>query len=333
MNSSTKHTLMKLSEIEQLIHPLMQNYIAAREKMIDSEIPIINQIHKYVQAQKGKQLRPMLTLLTACCCGLTVDANPNHPIFKSAAAIETLHTSTLIHDDVIDESELRRGIASVNKLWNNKTAVLIGDFYLAQVMKTINDIDNKQLTQTINDAVIQMSEGELLQMQQCGKYTTEADIYFQIITRKTAILIATCCKTGALLAGADKNICEAALQFGTDLGIAFQIRDDIIDFLPSQQTGKPQGNDIYENKCTLPMILALKDTETYNAIFPILYKEKKDRHNIDFIINIITNNGFIEKAKQILYQKLDNAINDLNKLPDNIYRHALCKTVSFLKDF
>ena len=323
---------MKLTEIEQLVLPLMQHYIAARERMTDSEIPIINEIQRHIQFSKGKQLRPMLTLLSACCCGLPLDAAPNHPVFDAAAAIETLHTSTLIHDDVVDDSEMRRGIASVNKLWNNKTAVLIGDFYLAKVMKTINNIDNKQLTSTINDAVILMSEGELLQQQYSGNYTADQDAYLQIITRKTAVLIATCCKAGAILAGADTTLCETARQFGNDLGVAFQIRDDIMDFLPSKHTGKPQGNDIREHKCTLPIILALKDTETKAALIPLLNKDKQSDSEVNLIIKTITDKGFLDKATHIMRDKLDSAKKDLNTLPDNKFRKALGEIATFLKE-
>lgn len=326
-------TSTKLHNIEQTVSPLMRHYLAASETMAASDITLIGQIHSHIQANKGKQLRPLLTIVTACCCGLPLNAAPDHPLFRAAAALETLHTSTLIHDDVVDSSNIRRGAATVNTLWNNKTAVLMGDFYLAQVMKTINEIDNKQLTSTINNVVIEMSEGELLQQQYSGHFDGSLPVYMQIIGKKTATLISACCKTGAIMAGADEALCQAASEFGTELGIAFQMRDDIIDFIPTTLTGKPQGNDIRERKCTLPLILALKNTETQSRLMPMLRKDFLNDSDIASIINTVTTGGFLDQATAEMHCRLDSAVRRLDRLPDNSHRQSLNEIVTLLKEF
>lgn len=323
---------MNLSDIQLPIAPLLQHFHDAQNRMATSNIAIIQQLNAHIQANKGKQLRPLLTLISACCCGLPLNAQPAHPIFSTAAAIEMLHTSTLIHDDVIDNSNLRRNSPTVNSLWNNKTAVLIGDFYLAQVMKTINAIDNHLLTNAINNTVIQMCEGELLQQQNSGLYNTDINLYLTIINKKTATLISTCCLSGAILANDDPAIHTAAAQFGTELGIAFQIRDDIIDFLPSNTTGKPQGNDIREHKCTLPIILALKNPKTKEKLLPLINKNNISHSDLQAAITLITDAGYIHLAKNELYKHLQHAHTLLHNLPDNIYRHAMSDIVDTLKE-
>lgn len=322
---------MNLSDIELSISPLLQHFHNAQKRLVTSNITIINQLNAHIQANKGKQLRPLLTLISACCCGLPLNAEPTHPIFNTAAAIEMLHTSTLIHDDVIDNSNLRRNSPTINNLWNNKTAVLIGDFYLAQVMKTINGIDNHLLTSAINDCVIEMCEGELLQQQYSGVYNTDIDLYLTIIKKKTATLLSTCCLAGAILTNDDTSLHQDAAKFGSELGIAFQMRDDIIDFLPSDITGKPQGNDIREHKCTLPLILALNDETTCNSIFHLLSKNNPDDNDVELIIKSVSNGGFLDKATNTMHQRLDNATQCLHRFPKSPYRQLLSDIISILK--
>lgn len=323
---------MPLSQIELSITPLLQHFHNAQNRMATSNIAIIKQLNAHIMANKGKQLRPLLTLVSACCCGLPLDAEPSHPIFNTAAAIEMLHTSTLIHDDVIDNSNLRRNSPTINSLWNNKTAVLIGDFYLAQVMKTINTIHNQLLTNAINNCVIEMCEGELLQQQYSGLFNTDIDIYLTIIQKKTATLLSTCCLSGAILSNDDPAIHKAAALFGTELGIAFQIRDDIIDFLPTAKTGKTQGNDICEHKCTLPIILALKDPKTKDKLLPIIDKNNISHSDLQAAITLITDAGFIHLAKNELYKHLQRAHTLLHNLPNNTYRQAMSDIVDSLKE-
>ncbi len=323
---------MNLNHLEKLVAPMTANFQTAQERLVGSEIPIITEINRHIQSKKGKQLRPLLTFLTARCCGMPDNLAENHPLFNAAAAIETLHTSTLIHDDVVDESDIRRGTATVNHRWGNKTAVLLGDYYLAVVMRAINDIDNKTLTHTINHTVIQMSEGELLQQQYCGNYDIDSSVYFQIIRKKTALFLASCCKTGALFATENPELLEAAYSFGENIGMAFQIRDDLLDFKPTALSGKPQGNDLKEHKCTLPLIFALQKTENRDIIIPILEKKEISDNDVSVISKIINNDNSIQKTSAILRDYLTKAELHLQYLPENKFREAMYDLANILQE-
>lgn len=323
---------MELHEIESIVAPLTAHYLTAQEKLTSSDISIIADINKQIQSRKGKQIRPLLTFLSACCCGLPDSIASDHPIFTAVAAIETLHTSTLIHDDVVDESDIRRGEATVNKLWGNKTAVLLGDYYLALVMQAINDIDDKRITRIFNDTAIQMSEGELLQQQFCGNYNTDKSIYFQIIRKKTALFMAACCKIGATFATDNADIQWTTYNFGENLGMAFQIRDDLLDFKSSKLSGKPQGNDIKEHKCTLPLIFALKKDTNKIKILPILSKGDITDQDVLTITEIIENDNSLQKTEAVLQEYIDKAVQHLLRLPDNTYRNAMLNLANQLQE-
>lgn len=318
---------------EQLVAPLNTHFLSAFKKLTDSSLPIINEVNGHVHATHGKQLRPLLTMLTASCCGFPLDAPVDHPLFAVTAAIETLHSSTLIHDDVVDNSDTRRGNPSVNSLWGNKVAVLMGDYYLAKVMQTLNQVDNKEITAIINDAVIQMSEGELLQQQHAFSYTTDNDIYLSIIERKTASFMAACCKAGATLATDDPMLRNQAYLYGLNIGIAFQIRDDILDYMPSTVTGKPQGNDLREGKCTLPLIYALRDSDpaTKEKILTLLKKTPLSDTNMKTIVETVIQGEHLAMAANTLDNYLSLARQALQALPDNHYRQALIDLTEKLK--
>ncbi len=323
---------MDLHEIQQHVSKLLSYYQATREELTHSDVPIINDINRHVMSQNGKQLRPILTFLSACCCGLPEETTPPHPIFNAVAAIETLHTSTLIHDDVVDESDVRRGNPTINHLWCNKTAVLIGDYYLALVMKTVNAINNKTITQIINHTVIQMSEGELLQQQYSGNYNTDKSVYYQIIRKKTALFMAACCKIGAVLATDRTDFHEEAYLFGENIGMAFQIRDDLLDFKPTQLSGKPQGNDIKEHKCTLPLIFALENNSIRDKLLPLLTKNDISDNEISLITQILEQSNSIKKAEAVMHDYLGKAQQHLQHLPDNKYRDAIYKLTNMLQE-
>ncbi|MBR4175795.1 MAG: polyprenyl synthetase family protein [Bacteroidales bacterium] len=323
---------MDLHEIQKHVSTLLSYCQTTREELTHSDIPIINDINKHLMSQNGKQLRPMLTLLSACCCGLPDNTTPPHPVFNAVAAIETLHTSTLIHDDVVDQSDVRRGNPTVNHLWGNKTAVLLGDYYLALVMKTINAIDNKTITQIINHTVIQMSEGELLQQQQSNNYDTDQSVYYQIIRKKTALFMAACCKIGAAFATDRTDLHHEAYLFGENIGIAFQIRDDLLDFKPTQLSGKPQGNDIKEHKCTLPLIFALENDITKDRLLPLLTKNGISDNEISLITQIVEQSDSIQKTEDVMHDYLRKAQQHLLHLPDNKYRDAIFKLTDLLQE-
>lgn len=314
-----------MTDIDLLIAPLKDHFLSAFNKLTDSNIPIISEVNNHIHSSHGKQLRPLMTILSACCCGLPADVPSNHPLFSIAAAIETLHASTLIHDDVVDNSDTRRGIPSVKSIWGNKAAVLVGDFYLAKVMQTLNEIDNKDITAIVNNAVIQMSEGELLQLQHYGSYSTDSDIYLAIIERKTASFMSACCHAGATIASDNPLFREQARLFGLFIGIAFQIRDDILDFMPPSLTGKPQGNDLREGKCTLPLIHALQNSisNTKKNLLSLLKDSPLSDTNLHTIIDAITSGGHLKSASLVLNNYLEMARKAIILLPDNIYRNAL----------
>ena len=324
-----------MTPFNQILSPLNSNFLSAFSKLTESSVPIVEQVNSYLHENNGKQLRPLMMMLTALCCGFPSDANADHPLFSIAAAIETLHSSTLMHDDVVDNSDFRRGKPSVNKLWNNKIAVLMGDFYLAKVMHTLNLVDNKAVTAIINNAVIQMSEGELLQLQQSGIYSTDRDSYLSIIEKKTASFMSACCHVGAVFATDDTMLHEQARLFGLNIGMAFQIRDDILDYRPASQTGKPQGNDLKEGKCTLPLILLLQnsDADTKEKILSLLNNISGNNTNLQnispndtdlqTIIDAVSEGGYLAAASQSQEHFLSMARQSLMVLPDNQYREAL----------
>lgn len=311
--------------IEQLLAPHHVRFNEAYERLTDSPIKLIKEINRHVQGNNGKQLRPQMTILTALSCGLASDIPADHPIYDISAAIETLHASTLIHDDIIDDSDTRRGQPSVKHLWGNKVAVLAGDYYLAKVMQTLNRVDNKEITRIVDNAVTRMCEGELLQQQHNGIYSQESEIYMAIIERKTASFMSACCQVGATLATDEPELREKARQFGLNAGIAFQIRDDILDYMPTEVTGKPQGNDLREGRCTLPLIYALRDSDKdrRDKIVTILKEKELNDTNLQYIIGTVREFGGLERAAQSQEQYLDKARNALHDLPDNQYREAL----------
>ena len=323
---------MNLEYIEQLVAPLMQHYRSAYRRLTHSDIPILSDISEHIVQNSGKQLRPLMTMLTACNCGMPADITPDNPVFDIAAAIEMLHNSTLIHDDVIDESELRRGEKTVNCIWGNKTAVLAGDYYLAKVMQTLENIDNKKITRTINDAVIEMSEGELIQQQYCGRYDTGSDIYFKIIGKKTAVFMAACCKVGAICATDNAMLHEQAYKIGYHIGIAFQLRDDMIDFVPSEQSGKPQCNDIKEHKVTLPVIMALQNSNpnTKKEFLSLIQKKEFDDNETARIAAIVEQSGALEEVRRQMSERLIQASQMLSSMPDNRYRDGMFKLIESL---
>src|SRR5687767_4844428 len=220
-----------------------------------SSVPLLDKITNYIVKRKGKQLRPMFVFLSAQTVG-----EINESTYRAAALIELLHTATLVHDDVVDDSNERRGFFSVNALWKNKIAVLIGDFLLSKGLLLSLDNNDFHLLKIVSTAVREMSEGELLQIEKARRLDISEEVYFDIITKKTATLIAACCAAGAASVTSDDKLIKLARQFGTLTGIAFQIKDDIFDFGTGDEIGKPTGIDIKEKKMTLPLIYALNNS-------------------------------------------------------------------------
>ncbi len=295
-------------------------------KLLKSKTPLLNIITNYIIKRKGKQMRPMLVFLSAKLIG---DVNPS--TFNAAALIELMHTATLIHDDVVDDSQFRRGIFSINALWKNKIAVLVGDYLLSRGL--LLAVENKEydLLQTLSYTVKEMSEGELLQIEKARKLDITEEVYYDIIRKKTAVLIAACSSIGAKSVNADEETVKKMWEFGELVGMAFQIKDDIFDFDKNNKTGKPSGNDIKEKKMTLPLIYVLNNASLSDKKRIIRtvknnnINDKKINDAIDFVIK----NGGIEYSQQKMHEFKTKALDILHEFPDNEAKKSLIEYVNY----
>src|SRR6478672_9832057 len=242
------------SQIKQPIQQEMELFEKKFYESMSSKLALLNRITYYIVNRKGKQMRPMFVFLTA---KMLSDGNVNERTYRGAAVIELIHTATLVHDDVVDDSNQRRGFFSINALWKNKIAVLVGDYLLSKGLLLSLDHNDFDLLKIVSNAVREMSEGELLQIEKARRLDISEEVYFEIIRQKTASLIASCCAVGAASVNASPEIIEKARLFGEKVGIAFQIKDDLFDY-GTAEIGKPVGIDIKEKKMTLPLIYALQ---------------------------------------------------------------------------
>ncbi len=319
---------MTLKEISAPIEMHLQNFDKHFDAMLKSNVALLNLILKYLTRKKGKQMRPMLVFLTAEICG-----DMNERAYTGASMIELLHTATLIHDDVVDEADERRGIATINASWNNKIAVLIGDFLLAKGLIASIDKSEFEFLQASSNAIKLMSEGELLQIQKSRETDLTEETYFQIIKGKTASLLASCCEIGAIAASAGENERQIMRQFGENLGIAFQIRDDIFDFVgTSSIVGKAVGNDLKEKKITLPLIYALSatDDKTAKSIVKKVKKGKMTKAEIKETIQFVVDKGGIDAAQAKAESYIHSAIDSLNIFADSAAKTSLINFAEFV---
>jgi octaprenyl-diphosphate synthase len=291
-----------------------------------SDHTLLDKITQYVLWQKGKRIRPLLVLLSArACAGSTTDIT-----HRAAALVELLHTATLVHDDVVDDAERRRGVFSINALWKNKIAVLMGDFLLSRGLLLSLDHDDYTILHTLSDAVRRMSEGELLQIEKSRLLDIDEDTYFRIISDKTASLISACTKSGAVSVTSDKAVVERMHQFGETLGLAFQIRDDLFDF-STEQSGKPIGIDLQEKKMTLPLIVALREAgrRERKRILKIVDQDEKDRSDLETVASFVTEHGGIEYARSRMEGLAEEAKSHLSALPPSDARASLVGLTEF----
>jgi len=247
--------MASLNEIKAPVEHHITEFEKKFRDSMRSSVPLLDRITAYLVKRKGKQIRPLFVFLTA-----DISGGINETTYRAASLIELLHTATLIHDDVVDDSNERRGFFSLNALWKNKISVLIGDFLLSKGLLLSLENDDFELLRIVSDATREMSEGELLQIEKARRLDIQEDVYFEIIRKKTASLIASCCASGAASAGADKETIRRLHRFGELTGIAFQIKDDLFDYSKSLETGKPNGIDIKEKKMTLPLIYLLNNS-------------------------------------------------------------------------
>ncbi|GAB2651354.1 polyprenyl synthetase family protein [Flavihumibacter cheonanensis] len=298
------------------------------QEAVKSQVPMLDRITSFIVKRKGKQLRPMFVLLSARLCGNITDST-----YRAASLVELLHTATLVHDDVVDESMERRGFFSTYALWKAKVSVLIGDYLLAKGLLLSLDNNDFRILQLLSDAVRRMSEGELLQIEKSRSLNLDEGIYFDIISNKTASLLASSCAAGAFSAQNDEKQAAMLKDFGEKVGIAFQIKDDLFDY-GSEDIGKPTGNDIKEKKLTLPLIYSLNhaDKATRRRLVNIIKNDHKDPDQVKQVIDFVVHTGGIRYATDKMIQYRDEALSILHEFPETDSRLALEELVRFTTD-
>ncbi len=315
-----------LSEIKSPIDKEMVLFEQKFRQSMQSKVPLLDRIMHYIVKRKGKQMRPMFVFLSAGMCGKISEST-----YHAASLIELLHTATLVHDDVVDDSNLRRGFFSINALWKNKIAVLVGDYLLSRGLLLSVEHEEFELLKIVSTAVRSMSEGELMQIEKARKLDITEAVYYEIITNKTASLIASCCATGASSVGAEKTIVEMMRLFGEYAGIAFQIKDDLLDYESSLKTGKPSGIDIKEHKMTLPVIYTLQNCTKDQKRF-IINTIKNDSENVKKVaevIKLVIDTGGAEYARKKMIEYREEAFKLLTNFENNGYRQSLHGLLSY----
>ena len=298
-----------------------------REAM-KSRVALLDRIMQYIVRRKGKQLRPMFVLLSAKLGGDINDSS-----YRAASLVELLHTATLVHDDVVDEANERRGFFSINALWKNKIAVLVGDYLLSKGLLLSLDNKDHRVLQLLSTAVRLMSEGELLQLEKSRKLNLDEKIYYEIIGGKTASLLASSCAAGASTTFENEDAIEKMERFGEKVGMAFQIKDDLFDY-SSEAIGKPTGNDIKEKKLTLPLIYTLNncDAALRKKIIYIIKNQNTQKDKVDFVLDAVENFGGITYATNKMFAYRDEALNILHSFPPSEVREALEELVRYTTD-
>jgi octaprenyl-diphosphate synthase len=314
-----------LDDIKAPIAREMEDFEQKFRSSMKTKVLLLDKIMNYIVKRKGKQMRPMFVFLSAGACGTISDST-----FRGASLIELLHTATLVHDDVVDDANYRRGFFSVNALWKNKIAVLVGDFLLSRGL--ILSVENKDfdLLSIVTEAVKEMSEGELLQMEKARQLDINEDIYYEIIRQKTASLIASCCAVGASSVKASDQVVEKMKLFGEHVGMAFQIKDDLFDY-GEDEIGKPLGIDIKEKKMTLPLIYALSKASWFEKrrIIGIVKNESEKPKKVKEVIDFVKKSGGIDYATRSMEKYHIQANDILSSLPDSVYKNSLSQLVQF----
>ncbi len=317
--------------VEQIKQPIIEEIELFEEKFKESmasKVPLLNRITYYIIRRKGKQMRPMFVFLVA---KLVSEGKFDQRTYRGASVIELIHTATLVHDDVVDDSNKRRGFFSVNALWKNKIAVLVGDFLLSKGLLLSIDNDDFDILKLISIAVREMSEGELLQIEKARKLDITEDVYFEIIRQKTATLIAACCGVGAASVGASEEEIQKMRKFGELIGIAFQIKDDLFDYTDSK-IGKPTGIDIKEQKMTLPLIHAINTASPDKRKWLInsVKNHNTNKKRVKEVITTVKELGGLEYTEKMMHEYKNQALDILNTYPDSEYRKALTLMVDYV---
>ena len=318
--------MSKLDIIKVPIKEDIKKFERYFKDLMKSKVPLLNIITNYIIRRKGKQIRPIFVFLSAKLFG-----GINSSTYIAASLIELLHTATLIHDDVVDNASKRRGIFSINAIWKNKIAVLIGDYLLSKGMLLALNNNEYDLLKIVSESVKEMSEGELLQIEKARKLDITEEVYFEIIKKKTATLIASCSACGAKSAGADDEMLANMKLFGEYTGIAFQIKDDLFDYQKKGIIGKTAGNDIKEKKLTLPLIYVLNNSNKSEKrrIINMIKKHNNNTKKVNEIINLVIKNNGIDYATIKMNEYKDKALELLSKFPENPAKVSLTELVNY----
>lgn len=319
---------ISIKDIQAPVAEEMKLFEQKFRQSMKTDVMLLDQIMKYIVHRKGKQIRPMFVFLTAGTLGQIDDKT-----YRGATLIELIHTASLVHDDVVDDSNYRRGFFSINALWKNKIAVLVGDFLLTKSLDLGLKNKDYQLMEIVNNAVKEMSEGELLQIEKARKLDITEDVYFEVIRQKTASLIASCCAVGAASVKVADEIVEKARLLGEKIGMAFQIKDDLFDY-GDEQIGKPTGIDIKEKKMTLPLIYALSKSSWLEKrrIINLIKNQSHKPAKVKEVINFVKESGGIAYTNEVMLRYVAEAKAILQELPENEYRQSLENLIQFTID-
>ena len=317
-------------KIKNIKHPISEEMSLFENKFKESlktNVSLLDKIMHYIIKRKGKQMRPMFVFL----CSKLFN-NVNESTYTAASLIELLHTATLVHDDIIDESNFRRGFFSINSLWKNKISVLVGDFLLSRGLLLAVEKEEFKLLKIVSKAVKEMSEGELLQIEKTRKLDITEEIYYEIIKKKTATLISACCESGAQASNASTEDIEKMSDFGEKAGIAFQIKDDLFDYTQNPLIGKPTGIDIREKKMTLPLIYTLNkvDDKTKKYIINTIKNDSKNSKKVEEIIKLVKSNNGLDYAEKKMNSYYQQALNILEEFPNNEAKNSLIKLLEYV---
>ena len=317
-----------VEQIKEPIYDEMELFEEKFTKSMSSKVALLNRITHFIVNRKGKQMRPMFVFLVAKMLG---KGKINERTYRGASVIELIHTATLVHDDVVDGSNKRRGFFSINALWKNKIAVLVGDYLLSKGLLLSIENEDFDILKIISVAVREMSQGELLQIEKARTLNITEDIYYNIIRQKTAILLASCCAIGAKSVNCSKKELLKMHKFGEHLGMAFQIKDDLFDY-GEEKIGKPLGIDIKERKMTLPLIYAINNStfSERREIKNIVKNFNKDRKKVNELIQLVKDKGGLDFAKARMEDYQKKALKLLFEFPKSEYRDALERMVGFV---
>jgi len=319
------------NKVDDLKAPIEKELELFEQKFRDvmrSHVALLDKVNYYIYQRKGKQVRPMFIFLAAKMCGEVTEAT-----YTGASLVELLHTATLVHDDVVDDSYERRGFFSINALWKNKIAVLVGDYFLSKGLLLALEAHQYQLLHIVSAAVKRMSEGELLQMEKARRLDIDEAVYFEIIRNKTASLIAAACEVGAASTTKDTDLIEKMRQVGEYIGIAFQIKDDLFDY-GEADVGKPRGIDIKERKMTLPLIYTLNNCSSSEKkwIINTVKNHNEDKERVDELIRFIHQKGGIEYTRQQMYVYKQKAFDIIDTIPDSAAKAGMVELVDYITE-